>query len=102
MKGLQIIIYLFFGIITYSQSFQVSDFTDRILRFHTDIDVQKNGQVHVTEYITIYNGNGQGNATNNDIQRGIVRDFPTVYTDKDGYKVKTGFSLKRVSRNEYT
>ena len=50
------------------------DFTDRILRFHADIDVEKNGQVHVTEFITIYNGNGQGNSGNNDIQRGIVRD----------------------------
>jgi len=99
LKGLQIIVFLFLGTGTYSQSLQVTDFTDRILRFHTDIDVKKNGQLNVTEYITIYNGNGQGNATNNDIQRGIVRDFPTIYTDKDGFKVKTGFSLKRVSRN---
>jgi Predicted membrane protein (DUF2207) len=75
------------------------DLSDRILRFHADIKVEKNGEVNVTEYITIYNGNGQGNSANNDIQRGIVRDFPTVYTDKKGYKVKTGFSLKRVEKN---
>ncbi len=75
------------------------DLSDRILRFHADIKVEKNGKVNVTEYITIYNGNGQGNSANNDIQRGIVRDFPTVYTDKNGYKVKTGFSLKRVEKN---
>ncbi len=76
------------------------DYSDRILQFHTDIAVQRNGDLNVTEYITVYNGNGHGNSANNDIQRGIVRDFPTVYTDKDGYKVKTGFSLKQVSRND--
>ena len=83
---------------TFYQLFE-PDFSDRILRFHADIDIEKNGQVHVTEFITIYNGNGQGNSGNNDIQRGIVRDFPTVYKDKDGYKVKTGFNLKSVQKN---
>jgi hypothetical protein len=95
-------VFLFCSTGTFGQLFQAPDFTDRILHFHTDINVQKNGELNVTEYITIYNGNGQGNAANNDIQRGIVRDFPTVYTDKNGYKVNTGFSLKSVSRNEVT
>ncbi|MGL6266501.1 MAG: DUF2207 domain-containing protein [Chitinophagaceae bacterium] len=102
LKGLQIIFFLLSGIVNYSQPQRDADFTDRILRFHTDIDVQKNGELHVTEYITIYNGNGQGNTANNDIQRGIVRDFPTQYKDKDGYKVKTGFRLKSVRRNNET
>jgi Predicted membrane protein (DUF2207) len=75
--------------------------SDRILSFKSDVTVGTEGKLTVVENITIYNGNGQtGDIAfeniNNDIQRGIVRDFPTGYVNKKGFNVNTGFSLKRV------
>jgi uncharacterized membrane protein YgcG len=84
------------------------DFSDRILRFHSDIDVAKDGTIHVRENIRVYNGDGENSAgfersnsyyTNNDIQRGIVRDFPTRYQDTSGFWVETGFDVISVTRN---
>lgn len=75
--------------------------SDRILSFKSDVTVGAEGKLAVVENIKIYNGNGQTGDiafenVNNDIQRGIVRDFPTGYVNKKGFNVKTGFSLKRV------
>ncbi len=84
------------------------NYSDRILVFHSDIKVLPSAKLEVTETITIYNGNGQKspdidyNANydpNNDIQRGIVRDFPTRYLAKDGFWENVGFSLQHVTRN---
>ncbi|MEP7257748.1 MAG: DUF2207 domain-containing protein, partial [Flavitalea sp.] len=82
------------------------DNSDRILSFHSDITVMNNGKINIKEYIVIYNGNGEtsqgvnGSASlNDDIQRGIVRDFPTSYQDASGFWSRTGFDLKRVLKN---
>ncbi|ULQ57716.1 DUF2207 domain-containing protein [Flavihumibacter rivuli] len=84
------------------------DPSDRILHFSSNITVQKNGELLVTEDITIYNGNGDEGirgdpgslpSQNNDIQRGIVRDFPTKYRDKKGFWTRTGFKLKALYKN---
>ena len=83
------------------------DYSDRIRSFHADIEVMKDGELKVRETITVYNGNGQQPAlfestmssVNNDIQRGIVRDFPTRYLDGSGFWQVTGFRLKSVTRN---
>ncbi|HSK13932.1 MAG TPA: DUF2207 domain-containing protein, partial [Phnomibacter sp.] len=87
---------------------QVRDFSDRILVFHSDITAERSGKLLVVETIKIYNGNGQRSPDidylsypepNNDIQRGIVRDFPTRYKAKDGFWQKVGFKLKSVTQN---
>ncbi len=84
------------------------NYSDRIRSFHADVEVMKNGEIRVHETITIYNGNGQlqpdlFQATmpswNNDIQRGIVRDFPTRYLDSNGFWTITGFELKSLRKN---
>ena len=82
------------------------DPTDRILSFHSDISIDKNGTIEVIEYITIFNGNGQQEnndlmvpSRNDDIQRGIVRDFPTRYTDSNGLWHSTGFKVMKVLKN---
>ncbi|MBC6489722.1 DUF2207 domain-containing protein [Flavihumibacter stibioxidans] len=76
------------------------DETDRILSFHSDIVVHPNGRLEVTELITIYNGDGGNASSNDDIRRGIVRDFPTKYLDSNGLWTITGFALKKIYRND--
>lgn len=71
----------------------VFDVNDRILKFHSDITVKEDGNLLVTENITIYNGNS-GN-----IERGIFRDIPTLYKDTSGFWHERGFSFKSVTKN---
>jgi len=87
---------------------QVKDFSDRILGFHSDIVVRENGKLEVRETIRVYNGDGENSPgynsansvyRNNDIQRGLVRDFPTRYRDTSGYWTETGFDVVRVLKN---
>ncbi len=87
------------------------DFSDRVIVFHSEIKVLPSARLDVMETIVIYNGNGEKSPDidysinydpNNDIQRGIVRDFPTKYLAKDGFWQKVGFTLKRVTRNGKT
>lgn len=77
----------------YAQYPSVAEINDRILKFHSDIIVQKDGDLLVTEYITIYNGI-QGS-----IERGIFRDIPSLYKDSSGFWDERGFSFKRVTKN---
>jgi uncharacterized membrane protein YgcG len=88
-----------------------ADQTDRILKFFSDIKVKKNGLMEVTEYITIYNGDGSqsdlyydihpndSHEINNDIQHGLVRDFPTIYENNQGFRVVLPFTIKSIYRN---
>lgn len=50
---------------------------ERILRFHSDIVINSDGWIDVTETITV-------RAEHNRIRRGIFRDLPTEYYDKKG------------------
>ena len=74
------------------------DENDRILDFHSDIRVSREGNIEISEMITVFNGQG-GNA-NDQIQRGIVRDFPTRYQDARGFWSNTGFKLIAVFKND--
>lgn len=87
---------LLFALFTFAHTIAQRDLSDRILLFHADINVRADGDIHVTEMIRIFNGDG---GDNNDIQRGIVRDFPTNYEDSSGFWSKTGFDIKRVYKN---
>ncbi len=87
------------------------DQSDRILSYYSDIVVRKDGWIHVTEHITIFNGDGSQNAfyrdahpnesssINNDIQHGLVRDFPTQYTHANGLNVTVAFVIRSITRN---
>jgi uncharacterized membrane protein YgcG len=66
---------------------------ERILRLHSDIAVQPNGDLHVRETIRV-------RAEGNQIQRGIFRDFPTEYSGRDGRRVRVGFQVDNVRRDE--
>jgi len=66
---------------------------ERILNFVSDVIVQTNGDLDVTETITIQ-------AEGNQFRRGIFRDFPTSYRRRsDGINVVVGFSVISVTHN---
>src|ERR1700724_2073659 len=65
---------------------------ERILRFVSDVEVQRNGDLAVTETIRVQ-------AEGNEIRRGILRDFPTTYARPDGSRVVVGFDVQSIRRD---
>ena len=63
---------------------------EHILRFASDVAVQRNGDLEVTETIRVQ-------AEQNAIKHGILRDFPTTYTRPDGSRVVVGFTVASVT-----
>jgi uncharacterized membrane protein YgcG len=70
----------------------VSAADERILSYHSDIVVQADGWIDVTETIKV-------RAEGNRIRRGIYRDFPTEYFDKLGNRYEVDFKPLAVLRN---
>ncbi|MBI5585353.1 MAG: DUF2207 domain-containing protein [Deltaproteobacteria bacterium] len=64
---------------------------ERILSFHSDITINPDASLTVTETIKV-------RAENNQIKRGIYRDFPTRYRGKYGLTRRTGFQVRQVLR----
>ncbi|WP_349437560.1 DUF2207 domain-containing protein [Pararhizobium sp. A13] len=60
--------------------------------YHSAIDVAKTGALTVTETI-------KANVEGNQIKRGIYRDFPLTFTDRNGRVVKVDFKLLAVERD---
>jgi uncharacterized membrane protein YgcG len=60
---------------------------ERILRYLSDVQVQRDGSIEVTETIDV-------RAENIDIRHGIFRDFPTRYSGPHGGQVRVGFTLE--------
>jgi len=90
------------------QKVKAIDYSDRILSFHSKVQVLTTGRLQVHEFITVYNSDGRHSPDidynnnpepNDDIKRGIVRDFPTRYLDKDGFWEFTAFDLVSVKVN---
>jgi uncharacterized membrane protein YgcG len=65
---------------------------ERITRFVSDVQVQRNGDLEVKETIAVV-------AEGQIIKRGILRDFPTSYANKDGTRVEVGFDVHSVTRD---
>jgi uncharacterized membrane protein YgcG len=68
---------------------------ERIREFISDVTVQRDGDLVVTETIRV-------EAEGAMIKRGIFRDFPTVYRRRDGTRVEVGFRVESVTRNGTT
>jgi len=68
---------------------------ERVLDFHSDIRIDADGGLYVTERIEVQ-------AEGREIRRGILRDFPTDYRDRTGARVKVPFQVVAVSRNGNT
>jgi uncharacterized membrane protein YgcG len=60
---------------------------ERIQRFVSDVQVQKDSSLEVTETIDV-------RAEHNAINRGIYRDFPTRYRGPHGSQVQIGFTFR--------
>ncbi len=65
---------------------------ERILDFWSDIVVAADTSMTVTETIHV-------RAEGHDIRRGIFRDFPTDYRDRNGRRVRVGFEFLEASRD---
>ncbi len=65
---------------------------ERVLDFFATVLVEPDGSLLVTEAITVQ-------AEGEQIKRGIVREFPTVYPDGAGRTVRVGFELLGVERD---
>ena len=63
-----------------------------IRNFISDVTVNVDGSLDVRETITV-------NAEGNQIRRGILRDFPTTYIDKNKVRVRVGFDVVSVERD---
>ena len=70
------------------QSFAV----ERIEAFHSEIEIQADGDLLVTETIVV-------NAEGKEIRRGIYRDFPTRYRSRLGFETSVGFEVLSVLRD---
>lgn len=64
---------------------------ERILSWHSDIEVRADGTLEVAETIRVTVEGYQ-------ISRGIFRDFPTTY-QRDGRRVRVGFDVESVERD---
>lgn len=65
---------------------------ERILAFRSDIAVQPDSSLIVTETIDV-------RAAGNAIRRGIFRDFPTRYQGRHGRQARVGFDLLETRRD---
>ena len=65
---------------------------ERILDYHSDIQVQPDSSIEVHETIRV---RSEGRS----IRHGIFRDFPTTYTDKVGSRYRVGFDIVGVRRD---
>lgn len=72
------------------QSNQQGEF-ERIKNFNSQLTVSKDGSIIIIETIQVV-------AAGNEIKRGIYRDFPTIYQDREGNRVRVDFRLLSVER----
>jgi len=73
-------------------SFGQYEHIERIISFDSEITIDEDASMTVTEKIKVY-------AEGQKIQRGIYRDFPTKYKDEYGNSVKIKFDVLEVSRD---
>jgi uncharacterized membrane protein YgcG len=64
---------------------------ERITRFLSDVQVEPDASLDVTETIDV-------RAEGDRINHGIFRDFPTRYRGRNGFRMRVGFALQDVTR----
>jgi uncharacterized membrane protein YgcG len=75
-----------------SQSARTPAQSERILNFHSDITVEDDSSLLVTETITVVSTGAQ-------IRHGLLRDFPTTYKDPYGNRYVVGFQVLSATRD---
>jgi hypothetical protein len=81
-----IFISLFFFLAVHGQQ------NERIIRFHSDIVIETDGTVQVTEHIKVF-------AAGDEIKRGIIRDIPVYRKNTKGKRVKVDINVVSVLCN---
>jgi uncharacterized membrane protein YgcG len=66
--------------------------SERIMSFLSDVIVERNGDLQVTETIMV-------DAQGNKIRHGILRDFPTTYVSRHHVTITVGFDVEAVLRD---
>jgi uncharacterized membrane protein YgcG len=66
--------------------------SEQILDFHSDITLQDDSSLQVTETITV-------TAAGNQIRHGIYREFPTDYRDRLNNRYRVGFQMLSATRD---
>jgi len=72
--------------------FSQAQITERITSYHSNIEVFEDSSMVVTETIRVISAGDQ-------IQRGIYRDFPTVYRDNNGLRHYITFDIMEILRD---
>jgi hypothetical protein len=75
-----------------AQSARTSAQSEHILDFHSDITVEDDSSLLVTETITVVSTGAQ-------IRHGLLRDFPTTYKDPYGNRYVVGFQALAATRD---
>ncbi|KXK27362.1 MAG: hypothetical protein TR69_WS6001000238 [candidate division WS6 bacterium OLB20] len=91
-RSLLTLVLLFTLLLPAAATAQTPSGPERITDFHSEIQIDENGTMRVTETIRVVALGGQ-------IRRGIYRDFPTRYTDTFGFTQRTGFSITGIRRD---
>jgi len=78
--------FLLVACLSLSAALSVPGPSERILDYHSDITLEDDGSLQVTETITV-------NSTGQQIRHGIFRDFPTTYTDPYNNRYVVGFQM---------
>lgn len=84
--------YILFFILTFFLSTNPISAKEIIQTYHSDIQIQENADMLVTETIVV-------KSEQKKIKRGIYRDFPLKYKDHLGNNYKVGFEIIAVRRN---
>ena len=92
MQGPGVIRVLGFALLLLAFSPLVAQQDERILRYHSDIAIESDGSMTVSEHITV-------RSLQRNIRRGIYRDFPTRYQDRLGNRVIVDFEVIEVLRD---
>ena len=87
MKNIALFVAILFGI-----ALAPACAAEHITDFDSHVQVAPTGTVTVTESITVAAEGAQ-------IRHGILRDFPTTYTDRHGVRTHVGFQVISVSRD---
>ena len=65
---------------------------ERIIRFHSDITMDTDGRIEVTEHIKVF-------AAGKEIRRGIIREIPLSRKDHTGKQVRMKYKILAVQHN---
>ena len=90
-----LVLFLLVGGLISSQGPACGSKAEVIRAFNSKIVVHTDASMTVTETITV---NSAGAA----IKRGIIREFPTIYRDRYGNKVRVGFEIVKIFRDGHS